>query len=210
MAEMELKCAELGMLPTNVYFLQNKETKELIIVDPADNEDIIKDIVAKMEGRPVAILLTHGHFDHILAAEEIRDYYNIPVIAHEAEKVFLTDAKVNNTAMYTRKKVEFDADIYAKDNDEFEYAGFKFKVIHTPGHTPGCCCYYFPEQKVLMSGDTLFKLSYGRVDFPLSSPRDMMESLHRLFTEIPDDVNVYPGHMEMTKMSLEKRFNPGA
>ena len=210
MAEMELKCAELGMLPTNVYFLQNKETKELIIVDPADNEDIIKDIVAKMEGRPVAILLTHGHFDHILAAEEIRDYYNIPIIAHEAEKVFLTDAKVNNTAMYTRKKVEFDADIYAKDNDEFEYAGFKFKVIHTPGHTPGCCCYYFPEQKVLMSGDTLFKLSYGRVDFPLSNPRDMMESLHRLFTEIPDDVNVYPGHMEMTKMSLEKRFNPGA
>lgn len=198
----------LGMVMTNVYFLQNEKTKEMLIVDPADNADAIERKVASMEGIPRAVLLTHGHFDHIMAAREVADKYNIPIVAYETEKQVLEDPNLNLSCMTGRTPVKLTPDILVKDGDEPEISGFKFKVLHTPGHTQGSCCYYFYEDKVLISGDTLFYASCGRTDFPTSSPRDMRESLRRLINELPEDTAVYPGHEMATSIGFEKQVNP--
>jgi hydroxyacylglutathione hydrolase len=194
------------MVQTNCYILQNEDTKEVIIVDPAENAEAISRRIEAMKGKPVAILLTHGHFDHIMASKELKEMYKIPIYAHGAEEKLLADPALNLSQMsgtpYTVK-----ADVLLKDGDEPDIPGFKVRVLHTPGHTEGSCCYYFYEDKVLMSGDTLFKGSCGRTDFPTSSWTKMEASLKRLVTELPGETAVYPGHEDTTTIAFEKRFN---
>ena len=198
----------LGMVQTNCYLLQNEDSKELIIVDPAENEAAITKRIEAMQAKPVAILLTHGHFDHIMAAKELREAFHIPIYAHGAEKDVLADPNLNLSTMTGRTPYSLEADVYLKDGDEPDIPGFKFRVLHTPGHTHGSCCYYFYQDKVLISGDTLFCGSCGRTDFPTSSGKQMMESLKRLVTELPGETAVYPGHEDTTTIAYEKRSNP--
>lgn len=207
MAELKLYKTVLGMVGTNVYYLKNEETSETIIVDPADNAQEIIANIDDIGGKPVAIYLTHGHYDHILAAKEVKEKYNIPVIAHEEEKKVLENGRYNMSAFYGID-CTITPDQLVKDGDELDYAGFPCKVLHTPGHTWGSCCYYFPEQKLLLSGDTLFQFSYGRTDFETSNGADMQKSIKRLLSEIPDDVTACPGHMGYTSIEAEKKYNP--
>lgn len=207
MAKIEIQNLVLGMVATNVFFLKNTETKELIVIDPADRAEIIEQKIAAMEGKPVAILLTHGHFDHIYALDQIRDAYQIPVYAHELEEEVLEQASKNLSRDMGLPYVT-KADRLFREGDELDLAGLKIRVLHTPGHTQGSCCFYLPDEKVLFSGDTLFCGSYGRVDFPTSSTRDMVESIHRLLRELPEDTNVFPGHEMFTTIGMEKRYNP--
>ena len=205
---MRIQSLCLGMVQTNCYILMNADTKEAVIVDPPENADAIERRVTVMGAKPVAVLLTHGHFDHIMAAKEIRERYGIPVYAHEKEESLLEDPSLNLSVMAGTGSYSMKADVLVKDGDEPEIPGFNVKVLHTPGHTAGSCCYYFPEDKVLISGDTLFYGSCGRTDFPTSSGRDMRESLRRLVNELPEDTAVYPGHDSQTTIANEKRFNP--
>lgn len=198
----------LGMVMTNVYFLMNDETGQMLIVDPADSPERIFSKVEEMQGVPVAVLLTHGHFDHIMAVKEVAEKYNIPVIAAEAEEKLLSDPALNLSGMTGSGSLSVKPDILVRDMDEMKLPGFKFRVMLTPGHTAGSCCYYFYEDKVLMSGDTLFCGSCGRTDFPTSSPAQMSRSLKRLVEELPEDVKVYPGHESETTIGFEKRMNP--
>ena len=207
MAKIEIQNLVLGMVATNVFFLKNTETKELIVIDPADRAEIIEQKIAAMEGTPVAILLTHGHFDHIYAVDRLRDAYQIPVYAHELEEEVLEQASKNLSRDMGLPYVT-KADKLFREGDELDLAGLKIRVLHTPGHTQGSCCFYLPDEKVLFSGDTLFCGSYGRVDFPTSSTRDMVESIHRLLRELPEDTNVFPGHEMFTTIGMEKRYNP--
>lgn len=207
MAELKLYRTVLGPIGTNVYFLMNEDTKQMIIVDPADEPQTIIDKVRELGGIPVAIYLTHGHHDHIEAADAVRKEFNIPVIAHEDEQTVLNDPRLNGSGFYG-SKVSIQADITVKDNEELNYAGLPCKVLHTPGHTWGSVCYYFPESKLLICGDTLFQFSYGRIDFPTSTPEDMPKSIKRLLTELPEDVTACPGHMGYTTIQAEKRYNP--
>ncbi len=205
---MNIKSLVLGYVMTNVYFLQNEETNEMLIVDPADDAEAIFAEVEAMKGEPRAVLLTHGHFDHIIAASEVAKKYGVPIMAHEAEKQLLADPFMNFSYKPHRPTRSVTPDILVKDGDEPKISGFKFRVVHTPGHTMGSCCYYFYEDKVLISGDTLFYASCGRTDFPHSSPTAMKRSLQRLMAEIPDDTLVYPGHDRMTSIGFEKKVNP--
>jgi hydroxyacylglutathione hydrolase len=198
----------LGMVMTNVYFIMNDETKQMLIADPADAPERIFAQVEAMQGKPVAVLLTHGHFDHVMAVKAVAEKYDIPVIAAEAEEKLLADPALNMSSMTGMGSVSIKPDIFVKDMDEPEVPGFKFRVLLTPGHTAGSCCYYFYEDKILISGDTLFCRSCGRTDFPTSSPADMSRSLKRLVTELPEDVKVYPGHESETSIGFEKRMNP--
>ena len=179
MAKIQIQSLVLGMVATNVFFLQNEETKELIVIDPADRADVIGRKINEMEGKPVGILLTHAHFDHIMAVDPLRMKYGIPVYAHEEEEIVLEDP-MKNLSGYEMKPLSLKADRLLKDNEEFFLAGIKIRVLHTPGHTQGSCCYYLPEEKVLFIGDTLFCGSYGRVDFPTSSAQAMKESILRI------------------------------
>ena len=207
MAEIKIQNLVLGMVATNCYFLQNTGTKEMILVDPADDADVIIQKTEALGGRPVAVLLTHGHYDHMLAADEVRRHWQIPVYVHEKDELVLEDASLNLSGFWSTSYT-MKADQLVKEGDVLKLAGFEIHVMHTPGHTMGSVCYYFPEQKVLISGDTLFCQSYGRTDFPTSSMREMQNSIRRLLTELLEDTAVYPGHEMSTTIAMEKRYNP--
>ena len=207
MNKLELQKCVVGNVLTNCYFLKNKETGEMVIIDPGADALKIEQMILKMQGKPVAILLTHGHFDHILAADEIRNKYNIPIYAAAKEEMTLGDPKINLTS-YHFGAYTLKADNYLNDLEVVCLAGFSIQMIETPGHTPGSCCYYLKDEDVLFSGDTVFCGSVGRTDFPKGSTAAIVDSLHRLLEALPDETDVYPGHDASTTIGYEKRYNP--
>lgn len=207
MSKLELQKCILGTVFTNCYFLKNKETGEMLIVDPAASADKIFRKVSEMGGKPVGILLTHGHFDHILAVEEVINKYKIPVYACRAEQQMLLEPSMNMSGHYGNG-CSIKAEELLDDLQVFEAAGFSVQMIHTPGHTPGSCCYYLKDEKVLFSGDTLFYGSVGRTDFPGGSTAQIVRSLHKLVDSLPEETEVYPGHDASTTIGYEKRYNP--
>lgn len=209
MEHLNIQQLVLGMVQTNCYLVTNSKERQTIIIDPADQTDTITSKLTAMGVKPVAIFLTHGHFDHMLAADALRKRYEIPVYALDREEEILTDAGKNLSAHWSHAHT-MSADRYVKDGEKLQIAGFEAEVLHTPGHTVGSCCYYFSNEEVLFSGDTLFAESVGRTDFPTSSAAKMRESLKRLLFELPEQTKVYPGHGEMTTIGHEKRYNPFA
>jgi glyoxylase-like metal-dependent hydrolase (beta-lactamase superfamily II) len=207
MAKLELQKCILGSVFTNCYFLKNTETKEILIVDPGDEPDKIAGMISRMEGTAAGILLTHGHFDHILAVEAVKQKYQIPVYACRQEAELLKDPAKNLSA-YQNPSCSLVPDILLDDLQVFEAAGFSIQMIHTPGHTKGSCCYYLKDEGVLLSGDTLFYGSVGRTDFPGGSTAEIVRSLHKLVDSLPEETEVYPGHDASTTIGYEKRYNP--
>ena len=207
MAELEIKCLTVSSCYTNCYVCCNKDTKEGFIVDPGDDFVKITNYINSMDMKVVAIILTHGHFDHILAAEEIKKKYNIPIYACAKEEKTLQDPRINLTAFHM-SSYTLKADVYLTDLQVVELAGFSVQMIETPGHTLGSCCYYLKDEGVLFSGDTVFCGSVGRTDFPEGSTAAIVNSLHRLLEALPDDTEVYPGHDTSTTIGYEKRYNP--
>lgn len=207
MGKLDLQKCIVGSVCTNCYLIKNIETGEMLIVDPGDESDKIQHKITQMQGKPVGILLTHGHFDHILAAEQICEKYNIPIYASANEEKTLQDPQVNLSA-FGRGGCAVKADVYLADLQVENLAGFKIQMIETPGHTPGSCCYYLKDEGVLFSGDTVFCGSVGRTDFPGGSTSAIVKSLHRLLDSLPDETEVYPGHDASTTIGYEKRYNP--
>ena len=193
----------VGEIETNCYLLHAEGAKEALIVDPGDEARRIRKKIETEGLVPVAILLTHGHFDHTLAVGTLRKMYpGIPVYACLDEKAVLTDPHLN--ASFMGKFEPVDADIWVKEGDELDLAGLHCKVLHTPGHTIGSICYYFEEDKVLVAGDTLFFTGFGRTDLPTGSAAQLKKSLERLLLTLPEDVIVLPGHGRTTTIGFEK------
>lgn len=197
----------VGPVCTNCYLLVNHKTGELLVVDPGDQAQLIEKQIEKTGAKPVAVLLTHGHFDHAGAAEELADKYQISIYAHEAEKETLEDPGLNLCGMIGEHKV-YHADIFVKDEEILNLAGFSIRVFFTPGHTIGGCCYYIADEKILFSGDTLFQESVGRTDFPRGSASDLIRAIREKLMPLPDDVTVYTGHDESTLIGYERMHNP--
>lgn len=208
MKNAELYKCILGSVYTNCYFLKNKATGEVLIVDPADEAEKIFEKLKEISGTPKAILLTHGHFDHIQAVEEVRQKYHIPVYAQREEEKMLLDSSLNLSGNFGRIVCSIEADTFLSDLEVFEAAGFSVQMIHTPGHTEGSCCYYIEEENILFSGDTLFYGSVGRTDLPGGSMGEIVRSLHKLVDSLPEETEVYPGHDTSTTIGYEKRYNP--
>ncbi len=198
----------VGMLATNCYMIINDESHEAILVDPADQADLLQRYLEDQQAKPVAVLLTHGHFDHIGAAEYFRDTYDIPIYACHKEKMMLNTPQMNLSAVYQRGGIAFDADIYCKEGDLLKIAGAELQVIETPGHTPGGCCYYLASEDVLFSGDSLFETSIGRTDLPGGSYSQLMQSIKEKLFVLPGQTKVYPGHGGTSTIDYEKRNNP--
>ena len=205
---MKIEMMVLGDVRTNCYLLINEETKEALVVDPADRADVI---VRKLIDEGVtlkAILLTHGHGDHILAVGDLKKQFGVKVYAAKAEEALLSDAAQNLSKALFGIAVTVKPDILLEDGQEFEAAGIRLRMLYTPGHTPGGCCYYQAEEKILFSGDTLFCGSIGRTDFPGGSLSELVRSVKEKLLVLPEDVKVYPGHEEITTIGHEKRYNP--
>lgn len=196
-----------GAMSTNCYLISNEDTKETLMIDPA--AEALK-ISAKIEEgglKPAAILLTHGHFDHIGAVEELRDRYHCKVYCLRDEKDVMERAEYNLSAMF-RRSFTVTPDVLLEDGEELTLAGVRIRVIATPGHTKGSCCYYFIEDGFLISGDTLFEESTGRTDFPTGSTSMLVRSIREKLFALPDDTPVYSGHGEPTTIGHEKKYNP--
>lgn len=204
---MKIQHSVLGMCATNTYYVYDDETKRGLIVDPADSPDTIIAMADSLPMIPEAILITHGHFDHVLAMNKVREHYGIKVYAGLTEKQVLHDMAMNLTSSFGMGQI-FDADIYLKDGEEFETAGYHIKAIEVPGHTIGGMCYYFDKQGVLFSGDTLFCESVGRSDFPGGSASALCRGIKDKLFILPEHTKVYPGHMDETTIGNEIKYNP--
>ncbi|MEY8390842.1 MBL fold metallo-hydrolase [Lachnospiraceae bacterium] len=197
----------VGQVGTNCYFAVNEETKEMLIIDPGDSAQMLAGKIRQKGLKPVAILLTHGHFDHAMAAQELAELFDVKIYAHEAEENTLKQPALNVSAMIGRRD-SYYADIYVKDKEVLNLAGMDIQVLHTPGHTEGGCCYYLEKEQVLFSGDTLFCQSVGRTDFPGGSTAKIVRSIKEKLLVLPDQVKVYPGHMDLTTIGMERAQNP--
>jgi glyoxylase-like metal-dependent hydrolase (beta-lactamase superfamily II) len=208
MSNLEIQQYVVGPVATNCYFLVNKNTKECIIVDPGAAGVQLAKRIDEQELKPVAILLTHGHFDHAGDADYMAETYQIPIYAADAERVTLESPEINLSASMGDLGKVYHADVFLKDGEEMILAGFSIRMLLTPGHTPGGCCYYLPKEMVLMSGDSLFCGSVGRTDFPGGSMSDLIRSLKEKVMVLPASVKVFPGHNDMTTIEQETYYNP--
>lgn len=198
----------LGPVQTNTYFIINDDTGECVIADPAYSPEKIIEAVEKNDLIPAAVILTHGHFDHIAAVKGLLEKWRVPVFASEAEKELLEDVNLNQSLDAFGYGITVKADRLLKDGEEFEAGGITFRCIHTPGHTAGSCCFLIDSMKALISGDTLFEGSIGRTDLPTGDMGTMRKTLGGKIAELPDELEVYPGHGGITTIEDEKKWNP--
>ncbi len=197
----------LGQYMTNCYFLYREGSPDMIVIDPADSGAYLYEQLSGKGFDIKAILLTHGHFDHIFGVKALKAKTGARVYAFEAEKALLEDPGLNISEGVGRPET-VHPDEFLTDGRELELCGIGIKVIHTPGHTAGSCCFYVEEAGFLIAGDTLFEGSVGRTDLPTGSTRTMMDSIREKLFVLPDDTRVYPGHGGSTTIGFEKENNP--
>ncbi len=207
MGNLKIGRIVLGICQTNCYFIYEDGKKQVIVFDPADQGEYLYNKLKENGFQVEAILLTHGHFDHIWGLEALRNLSGAKVYAYEGEKALCEDASLN-VSKGAGRACTVKADEYVGDGAEITAAGITCKLIATPGHTAGSCCYYFEDDKILISGDTLFQESVGRTDLPTGSMSTLVRSIREKLMVLPEDVKVYPGHGETTTIGYEREYNP--
>lgn len=193
-------------LEENMYIYSN-DKNECIVVDPGDpNIEKLIELIEEKKYDLKAILITHGHFDHIMGINELVKYKNIPVYIGKDDIKFLTDSNYSLSKWVNEEfKISENVNVIALFNgDEI----FGFKCLNTKGHTSGSTCYYNEKESIIFTGDTLFKMAYGRTDFPTGDSRSLRDSLNELF-KLNENTIVYPGHGSSTTIGEEKSFYYG-
>ncbi len=196
----------IGDLETNCYLIWDDKSKYCLIVDPADDGVAISEEIENKHLIPIGVAVTHGHFDHIMGALDLKLIYNIPFYCSEKDKFLLN--RQSATAKHFLKR-NIDIPNFEKINidldkcEEIKLGKEKIEIIKTPGHTPGSVCFYAKEYEYLFSGDTLFFQARGRTDFAYGSTKEIYKSLAKLM-QLPASTEVMPGHGEMTSIGTEK------
>lgn len=195
---------------TNTYLIidESKHNIHVIIIDPAGEAEKISERIDSLDAVPMAILLTHAHFDHIAAADILKTMYDIPIYCGAADRDLLEfSLSLLNSPGH---KITVTVDNWLRDDEYLQFGNIKLKVINTPGHSKGSLCYYISSAELLISGDTIFLESIGRTDFPYKEMQgsypELLSSLKKIFSEIPDNVKVLPGHGSVTTIKHERLF----
>lgn len=200
---MQIKALSLGILGVNCYLISTNDAA--VVIDPAILDKRIEDFFLENNNKQRLILLTHCHFDHIGGADALRQKFNVKIAIGENEAASLLDTNMTLSCRFRARIEPFGADILLKDGESFEFADLDIQCIETKGHTVGGMCYKIGN--ALFSGDTLFKQSVGRVDFPGGNSKELRTSLNKLINMF-EDIDVYPGHGEATTLSAERGSNP--
>ena len=199
---MKILTYRLGVFAANCYLLYDEKSNKACLIDPAIYDAKIKDVILSKGLSLEYIILTHGHFDHILGANAFREKTGAKIAAHELEVEYLENPEKSLTGGETVL-----ADILFKENDVLTFGDISLRVIHTPGHTKGSCCFLCESEKAMFSGDTLFKGSIGRFDLYGGNYNTLIESLRKL-KSIDDNYKIYPGHGDNTTLFNEISENP--
>ncbi len=196
---MKIETFLLGVYQANCFLVNN--SGQYLIIDPGSKPEFL---ISKIpdSSQVLAILLTHGHFDHFAAAEVLAQHYNIDIYIHIDDEELLGDPRKNYS---DHRNVTCLKNVVAFDKPYLQIGNFKINVFHTPGHSPGSVCYLIENH--LFSGDLLFKNSIGRTDLYMGNSRDIMDSLN-FVCSLDGDINVYPGHGPLTNLKTEKAQNP--
>ena len=205
---MEIKCLVLGLVRTNCYIVYDNDTKKAVIIDPAADSRRITEKISGLGVTPEAVLLTHGHFDHMLAAESLRNGYQIPVCVLKEDAELLKLPDMNCSQQFLHMSYGIAADEELEHGQKLRFLDGALTVIATPGHTEGSCCYYAEEEGILFSGDTLFQQSIGRTDLPTGRAAQIGISIREKLFVLPEDTLVLSGHGEQTTIGEEKQYNP--
>ncbi|MGE1166494.1 MBL fold metallo-hydrolase [Peribacillus simplex] len=198
----------LGPLEANAYILSN-EDKNCLIFDPGGEGNKINQYIKDQDLKPQAILLTHAHFDHIGAVDEVRSKWNIPVYVHPKEQDWLTNPKLNRSALPGRIKITSKpADYLVEKEGELHICSFTLQILFTPGHSPGSISYYVNEEGIVISGDVLFKGGIGRTDITGGDQKTLIETIREKLLTLPEKTLVLSGHGAVTDIQTEQEQNP--
>ncbi len=201
----------LGDYQTNCFCVrQNEEAGDCLIIDPGMEPAPLVQMLKKHNYIPVDILLTHGHADHIGGVETLRQHWpEVRVAIHKDDAAMLTSPAENLSLMAGAMIQARPAEILLNSEEgDYTAAGLRFKVLHTPGHTPGGICLYASDKQIVFAGDTLFAGSLGRSDFPGGSHELLTDMIRQKLLILPAQTTVYPGHGPATTIGNEKKFNP--
>jgi len=203
---MNIQGMSLGPLGANCYIVF--KGKEALIIDPGSEPQAIANAIDQLELKPQAILLTHAHFDHIGAVDEIRKRYQIDVYIHEDEKDWLQDSGLNRSRLFTGEDIVTCPAEHHLHEGKMELGSFSLEVLHTPGHSPGSVSFVFHDDEKVISGDALFFQGIGRTDLPGGDREVLENSIKNHLYQLPDTYTVYPGHGPNTTIGSEKQNNP--
>lgn len=189
---------------TNCYIVQDEKSKETMVIDPAGDVDKIIEMLNILQAKLKYIYLTHCHGDHIGGVKKLKERYGGTIVAQRAAAENLRDSNINLTTYIGNKGLTIEVDARVDDEDLLHLGELEFKVIHTPGHTSGGSCLYCEQEKLLLSGDTLFRGTWGRTDVPTGDFEAVIKSITKKLMILPDETIVYPGHGKSTMIREEK------
>ena len=208
---MKIKKLVVGPLQANCYVVWDKDGGSAAIIDPGGDPEEIISVVDDEKLKPVVLINTHGHIDHIAANRAIKERYDIPLLIHREDSASLTDPGLNLSAMGFGQLDSPPSDRELQDGDEISVGEIMLKVISTPGHTPGGICLLISrsdQPDVIITGDTLFAGGVGRTDFPGGSWNLLMESIRNRLLSFPDETIILPGHGPHSTIGEERKSNP--
>ncbi len=198
----------LGPLGTNCYIVEDGQG-DCVIFDPGGEGTKLIQFIKNKSLKPLAVLLTHAHFDHIGAVDDVREAFAIPVYLHKREEKWLESPALNGSSSFMMGTIKQQpADVLLDQEEKLNIGNFTFEVMETPGHSPGSVSYYVRDAGYLFSGDVLFQGSVGRTDLNGGSMEVLMNSIHQKLLPLSDNTIVFPGHGGITTLRDEKDYNP--